>query len=192
MIVATLPGRSVERRGDRAWALTGPEGERLYKTKRAALAALAECEEEGVFIDFHDDDMANNLVKRAKAHGYGPAALAEILGVSRATLEAWQCGRYPISGPARKLLEYIIAKGNMPMKTYIATSAFLTPPENQGQIVTVSYALDAEAEVILEKIYDASDKSLEYQAYAYPEDDDDVAALLEKALAALAVVKMAA
>ncbi len=78
------------------------------------------------------------------------------------------------------------------MKTYIATSAFLTPPENQGQIVTVSYALDAEAEVILEKIYDASDKSLEYQAYAYPEDDDDVAALLEKALAALAVVKMAA
>ena len=111
MIVATLPNRSVERRGDRAWVLTGPEGERLYKTKRAALAALAEYEEEGAVIDFHDDGMTNNLVKRAKAHGYGPAALAEILGVSRATLEAWQCGRYPISGPARKMLEHLITKG---------------------------------------------------------------------------------
>ena len=132
MIVATLPGRSVERRGDRAWVLAGPEGERLYKTKRAALAALAECEEEGVFIDFHDDDMANNLVKRAKAHGYGPAALAEILGVSRATLEAWQCGRYPISGPARKLLEYIIAKGNMPMKNIHSDKRLLDPSREPG------------------------------------------------------------
>ena len=58
------------------------------------------------------------------------------------------------------------------MKTYTPTERWTTPPENQGQIVTVSYSLDAGAEVILESIYDASDRSQEYRAYAYPCDDD--------------------
>jgi hypothetical protein len=58
------------------------------------------------------------------------------------------------------------------MKTYNPTEKWTTPPENQGQIVTVSYSLDYGAEVILESIYDASDRSQEYRAYAYPDDDD--------------------
>lgn len=58
------------------------------------------------------------------------------------------------------------------VKTYNPTEKWTTPPENQGQIVTVSYSLDADAEVILESIYDASDRSQEYRAYAYPDDDD--------------------
>lgn len=58
------------------------------------------------------------------------------------------------------------------MKTYNPTEKWITPPENQGQIVTVSYSLDADAEVILESIFDASDRSQEYRAYAYPDGDD--------------------
>jgi len=58
------------------------------------------------------------------------------------------------------------------MKTYSPTDKWITPPENQGQIVTVSYNLDSDAAVILESIYDASDRSQEYRAYAYPENDD--------------------
>ena len=58
------------------------------------------------------------------------------------------------------------------MKTYIPTTRFVTPPVNQGQMVTVSYALDIDSEVIIESIYDASDRSQEYIAYEYPEDDD--------------------
>ena len=58
------------------------------------------------------------------------------------------------------------------VKTYNPTEKWVTPPENQGQIVTVSYSLDSDAEVILESIYDASDRSQEYRAYRYPADDD--------------------
>lgn len=58
------------------------------------------------------------------------------------------------------------------MKTYTPTTRWDTPPENQGQILTCSYALDSDAEVILEKIYDASDRTTEYRAYKYPVDDD--------------------
>lgn len=58
------------------------------------------------------------------------------------------------------------------MKTYSPTTGFTTPPENRGQIMTISYALDSDAEVILERIHDASDRSTEYRAYAYPRNDD--------------------
>jgi hypothetical protein len=40
-----------------------------------------------------------------------------------------------------------------------------TPPENQGQIVTVSYA--SAGDVALEKIYDASDRSCEIYVYRH-------------------------
>lgn len=58
------------------------------------------------------------------------------------------------------------------MKTYTPTTIFTTPPENQGQIVTVSYALAADDEAIIESIYDASDRTQGYRAYAYADDDD--------------------
>jgi hypothetical protein len=58
------------------------------------------------------------------------------------------------------------------MKSYSPTDKWITPPENQGQIVSVSYNLDSDAGVILESIYDASDRSQEYRAYSYPDDDD--------------------
>lgn len=57
------------------------------------------------------------------------------------------------------------------MQTYIPTTAFITPPENQGQIVTRSYALDQDELVIIEKIHDGSDGNVTYHAYAYPDSD---------------------
>jgi hypothetical protein len=47
-----------------------------------------------------------------------------------------------------------------------------TPPEHQGQIVEVSYGLDADAEVIVERRHDRSDGTMTHTAYAYPDDDD--------------------
>jgi hypothetical protein len=58
------------------------------------------------------------------------------------------------------------------MKSYKPTTTFITPPENQGQIVTVSYALAADDELILVRTYDASDRTTSYDAYAYPEECD--------------------
>lgn len=56
--------------------------------------------------------------------------------------------------------------------TYHPTENWVIPPENQGQIVTVSYSLDADAGVILERTYDASDQSEGVVAYHYPRNDD--------------------
>lgn len=58
------------------------------------------------------------------------------------------------------------------MKSYTPTTAFTTPPENRGQILSISYAVAAGDEAIIERLYDRSDRSLEYRAYAYPENDD--------------------
>lgn len=58
------------------------------------------------------------------------------------------------------------------MKIYHITADFVTPPENQGQIVTVSYGLAAENEIIITCTYDASDKTTIYDAYYYPDDDE--------------------
>lgn len=52
------------------------------------------------------------------------------------------------------------------------TLQFICPPEHQGQIVTVSYALDYDREVIIERWHDASDGSVSYTAYAIPDDPD--------------------
>ena len=57
------------------------------------------------------------------------------------------------------------------MITYYPTTKFVTPPENQGQIVIVSYALDADAEVIIKRTHDASNNSIRFDAYSYPDDD---------------------
>ena len=58
------------------------------------------------------------------------------------------------------------------MKTFCLTTDFITPPENQGQIVTVSYALAADEEAIIERTHYASDRTTRYDAYSYPENDD--------------------
>lgn len=58
------------------------------------------------------------------------------------------------------------------LQTYNPTTEFITPPENQGQFVTLSYALDCDAEVILVSSYDAGDHSKVYYAYMYPDNDD--------------------
>jgi len=57
---------------------------------------------------------------------------------------------------------------NWRLRTYHPTSAWHVPPEHQGQIIEVSYSLDAEAEVILERTIDRSDRSEVIVAYAYP------------------------
>lgn len=112
MIVATLSRMAVERRGPREWVIVGPAGERPYKTRRAALAALAKHETPGAVIEFHDGSAAGDLIKRAKAHGFGAAQIAEALGVSRRTVDAWQHGQNKIPGPARKMIDHLITKGN--------------------------------------------------------------------------------
>jgi len=53
----------------------------------------------------------------------------------------------------------------MSLPTYTPQEPFITPPFNQGQIVDKSYALDAEAGVIIERIHDGGDGSTEYHAY---------------------------
>ena len=55
------------------------------------------------------------------------------------------------------------------MNTY-SVEKFTTPPENQGQIVTVSYALADDTEIIIVRTHDASDNTTEYWAYELPED----------------------
>jgi len=47
---------------------------------------------------------------------------------------------------------------------------FITPPENGGQIVTVSYAC-TEC-YILAKTYDASDRTEKIEAFEWPEDEE--------------------
>jgi len=57
------------------------------------------------------------------------------------------------------------------MKTYQPTSPhFITPPECQGQMIVISYAIDADAEVIIECTCDRSTGSVSYVAYSYPDD----------------------
>jgi hypothetical protein len=48
---------------------------------------------------------------------------------------------------------------------------FHTPPENQGQIVLVSYGCDED--YIYEKTYDQSDRSTVVRVYEHPETDCD-------------------
>lgn len=52
---------------------------------------------------------------------------------------------------------------------------FITPPENQDQIVTRSYAYDAESGVIVQFTHDARDGTVRFDAYADPDDGSDFA-----------------
>ncbi|MEW6169628.1 MAG: hypothetical protein AB1651_18340 [Pseudomonadota bacterium] len=61
----------------------------------------------------------------------------------------------------------------MTTRTYRPTTDFVAPPEEQGQIVQRSYALDAEAEVILCRETDYSDGSQTIVAFRYPDDDSE-------------------
>lgn len=53
-------------------------------------------------------------------------------------------------------------------KTYRPTR-WATPPECAGQIVEISYALDPDAEVVIVRRHDRSDRSTTYWAYGYPD-----------------------
>lgn len=59
------------------------------------------------------------------------------------------------------------------MNRYSPSKPFLTPREYQGQIVTYSYAIDPYAEVIVERRFDASDRTTSYTAFQFPNDDSD-------------------
>ena len=48
---------------------------------------------------------------------------------------------------------------------------FVTPPENQGQIVIVSYACDSNH--IYARVHDQSDRSTVVCVYEHPEIDED-------------------
>lgn len=48
---------------------------------------------------------------------------------------------------------------------------FVTPPENQGQIVLVSYGCDGD--YIYEHVYDQSDRSTTVRVYEHPENDEE-------------------
>ena len=54
----------------------------------------------------------------------------------------------------------------------ISSLTFHTPPENGGQIVTESYACDAENNQVVMRQYDASDRTTEYYASRALVDDD--------------------
>jgi len=43
--------------------------------------------------------------------------------------------------------------------------AFVTPPENSGQIVTTAYGYDMVADCVVERVDDGSDQSMFYTAY---------------------------
>lgn len=58
-------------------------------------------------------------------------------------------------------------------KTYRVTQGFSTPPENQGQIVEVSYGYAPKEQVIIERVYDKSDRALSYRAYEDPDPEAD-------------------
>ena len=57
------------------------------------------------------------------------------------------------------------------MRTYTPTDKWITPPENQGQMVLFSYNLDSDAEVILVSIRNLSERTQEYHAYEHPVND---------------------
>jgi len=52
------------------------------------------------------------------------------------------------------------------------TVVFSVPPENQGQIVEVSYA-DLGADGILERSFDRSDRSASYRTREWEDEDED-------------------
>lgn len=54
---------------------------------------------------------------------------------------------------------------------WIADVNFITPPENQGQIVLVSYACDGD--YIYERTYDQSDRTTIVCVYEHPDTDQD-------------------
>jgi hypothetical protein len=54
---------------------------------------------------------------------------------------------------------------------WIADLNFVTPPENQGQIVLVSYACDGD--YIYARAHDQSDRSTAVSVYEHPETDSD-------------------
>lgn len=58
------------------------------------------------------------------------------------------------------------------MYTYTPTTEFVVPPVCQGQMIEISYALDAENEVIIERSIDRSEPKCEptYMAYEYPDE----------------------
>jgi len=59
-------------------------------------------------------------------------------------------------------------------RSVTATNGFVIPPENQGQIVEVSYDVGTHDEKVVVQIYDRSDRSYEYQyGYEVIEKDDE-------------------
>ena len=87
--------------------------------------------------------------------------------------------RLPDNRPAWPVAPRIRWRSKMMMtREYTPTTGWAVPPECAGQIVEESYALDAEAGVILVCREDQSFPSGHPEretitAYAYPEDDDD-------------------
>ncbi len=56
-------------------------------------------------------------------------------------------------------------KGNASMPEFSIVFDFVTPPECAGQIVEVAYALAADADLIIERRFDHSDRTTTYYAY---------------------------
>lgn len=54
---------------------------------------------------------------------------------------------------------------------WISVVNFVTPPENQGQIVLVSYGCDAEH--IYERVFDQSDRTTTVNVYEHDDEDED-------------------
>lgn len=50
----------------------------------------------------------------------------------------------------------------MGMTTQYSDLKFVTPPKNQGQIVEISFAIDADREEVVCRIYDRGDRTTKY------------------------------
>lgn len=57
------------------------------------------------------------------------------------------------------------------LRCYDDVKSFITPPENQGQIVGVSYGCSTD--YIYERRYDKSDRTFTITAYAHPRQECD-------------------
>ncbi len=62
------------------------------------------------------DFTATDIKKIRNDFGATQAVFAEILGVSKKTIEAWEAGRNRPDGPARRLLAAIEADTHFPVK----------------------------------------------------------------------------
>ncbi len=91
------------------------------------------------------DFTATDIKKIRNDFGATQAAFAEILGVSKKTIEAWEAGRNRPDGPARRLLAAIEADPHFPAKYCLSQN----DKEIVGPFDTIAALMDDLNDVVL-------------------------------------------